>query len=123
MIALTGLLRIIPAESFWGRFQPNIDLGPHQAIFFLTERDHTLRRVEVSGADEKAVMAEPHCHGLIVSRDFGLRLTTPCRFEGGLAGDEFVAADIEVYRPDSFQDRHEPCRHELFGGEVLDRLE
>jgi hypothetical protein len=94
MTALTGLLRSLPAESFWGRFQPSIDLEPHQAIFFLTEKQHALRRVEVSGGEGKSVLAEPDCHGLIVARDFGVRLTAPCHFEGGLAGE--VEAEVRL---------------------------
>jgi len=86
MIALTGLLRTLPSDSLWGRFHPSIDLGPFQVIFFLREKDCSLHRVELSGPEGKTLLSEPNCHGLILSRDFGVRLSTPCQFAGPWAG-------------------------------------
>jgi hypothetical protein len=86
MIALTGLVRTLPSESLWGRFHPSIDLGPFQGIFFLREGDYALQRVELSGAEAKTLRSEPTCHALILCRDFGVRLSASCQFEGPWAG-------------------------------------
>lgn len=86
MIALTGLLRTLPSDSLWGRFHPSIDLGPSEVMFFLRANDCSLHRAELSGPEGKTVLSEPNCFGLILSRDFGVRLSTPCQFAGPCAG-------------------------------------
>jgi hypothetical protein len=94
MTAVTGIIRHRADEPFWAWSASRIELGPDQAIFFLRKCDRALVRVELSGTDPRTVRFEPGCEGLLVSRDFGVRLRLPCEFAGPMPGE--IDAEVRL---------------------------
>ena len=97
MMSLTGVVTTWPGRPRWGLFSdPVVELAPDQVLFVLRRTDQALRRVEISAAEPRIVRMERDDHGLVLRRDFGVRLSVPCEFAGSLPGQVEVEARLRV---------------------------